>query len=314
MTLDPVDSPPRPPSPPARAEHLRRRSLLRACLALGAAAATARQRSASAAIPSFEVREVEVKGKHASRANLLVPTHLAEGEKVRLVVALHGLGESKDPSLGIRAWLDLYGLRTSYERLRSPPIARDPKRKYWTVERLAEVNESLDRNAFRGVAVLCPFTPNVRQMGDRATPQREYADWLTTELIPAARKVAPVLETADATSIEGCSMGGPIALETVLAHPTRYGALGMVQPALSTARAEPWAKALKKAREQNPKLALQLLSSEADPFADAVRALSKELKKLSVPHVLRVPPGPHDQPWLRETGTIEVLLFHERGR
>ncbi len=291
-----------------------RRLFLRAGLAVGGAAACARVATAFAAAPSFEVRELTVKGKHASRANLLVPKHLASNQKVRLLVALHGLGESGDPALGIRAWLDLYGLRTSYERLRSPPIERTSKRKDWTDERLSEVNEGLGMVPFAGIAVLCPFTPNIRKMQDSVRAQREYGEWITSELVPAARKEAPVLTNPGSTSIDGCSMGGPIALETFLAHPTAYGALGMVQSALSTARAAHWATELAKAREKNETAKIHLLSSAGDPFADATRALSKELKKRDIPHAMRIPPGPHDQPWLRETGTIEMLLFHERGR
>ncbi len=288
--------------------------LLRAGLALGGVSLFARAERALAAPAPFEVRELVVKGKHASRANLLVPAHLAQNAKVRLVVALHGLGESQDPSLGIRAWLDLYGLRTSYERLLVPPLARTSKRKDFTDERLAELNASLKKKAFQGIAVVCPFTPNIRKMADSARAQREYGEWLTNELVPAARNEAPVVATAAATSLEGCSMGGPIALGTYLAHPTAYGALGMTQSALNAARAPHWAEELAKAREKNDKVALHLLSSAGDPFADANRALSTELEKRDVPHTLRIPPGPHDQPWLREAGTIEMLLFHERGR
>lgn len=291
-----------------------RRSLLRAGLGLGAAVATSCPELHARADQSFDVRELKVPGKHASRANLLVPKHLGEGEKVRLLVALHGLGESGDPALGIRAFLDLYGLRTSYERLRAPPIERTSKRKDWTDERLAEVNASLRRRPFTGIAVLCPFTPNIRKLANPTVAQREYGEWITNELVPAARREAPVLTTAVSTSIDGCSMGGPIALETLIAHPAAFGALGVVQPALGAARAAHWARALAGAREKNDKLVIHLLSSEGDPFADATRALAKELKKLEVPHTLRIPPGPHDQPWLRETGTIEMLLFHERGR
>ncbi|MBL9025516.1 MAG: hypothetical protein JNL21_25195 [Myxococcales bacterium] len=291
-----------------------RRSILRAGLALGAAAARVCTSSDARAQQPFEVRELTVKGKHASRASLLIPKHLARDQKVGLLVALHGLGESGDPSLGVRAWLDLYGLRTSYERLLAPPIQRTSKRKDWTDERLREVNKSLDEKPFAGLAVLCPFTPNVRKMADPASAQREYGDWLTNELVPAAREQAPVLATAAATAIDGCSMGGPIAIETLLAHPTSYRALGVVQPAIGVARAAHWAKGLAAAREKNASLAIHLLTSEGDPFEDATRALAKELGARKVPHTLRVPPGPHDQPWLRETGTIEMLLFHERGR
>ena len=52
--------------------------------------------------------------------------------RVPLVIALHGLGESHDEELGVRAWLDLYGLKTSYTRLCRPPILRESKRNDFT--------------------------------------------------------------------------------------------------------------------------------------------------------------------------------------
>ncbi len=296
---------------PVKLSEISRRSLWTAGLSVSAAWLA---RGAHAAAPSFEVRELTVQGKRASRASLLVPTHLDKGKKVGLLVALHGLGESGDPALGVRAWLDLYGLRTSYERLLAPPVVPVGKRRDWTAARLAEVNRSLVRRPFAGLAVLCPFTPNVRKMADSAAAQKDYAEWLVDALIPAARKLAPVETSAAATTIDGCSMGGPIALETVLAHPTTFGAVGVVQPALSAGRAKQWAEGLAKARKENDKLAIHLLTSEQDPFVGATRALAKALDDVKVPHTLRVSPGPHDQPWLRETGTIEMLLFHERGR
>ena len=41
-------------------------------------------------------------------------------------------------------------------------------------------------------------------------------------------------------------------------------------------------------------------------------ALAAELKTRNVPHAYRVIPGPHDQPWLREAGTIEAVHWLDR--
>jgi acetyl esterase/lipase len=57
---------------------------------------------------------------------------------------------------------------------------------------------------------------------------------------------------------------------------------------------------------------LHLLTSEADPFRDQNVSLAQALKKKSIPVDLAILPGPHDQPWLREAGTIEMLLWHDR--
>ena len=57
---------------------------------------------------------------------------------------------------------------------------------------------------------------------------------------------------------------------------------------------------------------IHIESSEGDPYREPNRALSRRLGELGVPHTLLVPPGPHDQPWLREVGTLEMLLWHDR--
>jgi enterochelin esterase-like enzyme len=57
---------------------------------------------------------------------------------------------------------------------------------------------------------------------------------------------------------------------------------------------------------------VHLLTSEADPFRAGNQRIAAELRKKGLACDLRVLPGPHDQPWLREAGTIEMLLWHQR--
>lgn len=301
------------PSEDAPARPVRRRAILSALgaaplLGIGICA------TAQAASQSFEVKRLDVKGKHASRFDLLVPKHLAKNEKVRLLVALHGLGESHDPELGARAWIDRYGLGTSYERLRAPPIAKTARRGDWTDARLAEVNEALAKRPFAGTVVVCPFTPNFnKDVPDRGAALRAYGEWIVGEVLPLARKEAPGASTlASETAIDGCSMGGPFALEIFIAHPEAFGAVGTVQGAFGAPRAPAYAEKLAIAIGEHGPRAIHLLSSEGDKFKDSARALHRELEKRKVPSSVRVLPGPHDQPWLREAGTIEMLLFHER--
>ena len=59
---------------------------------------------------------------------------------------------------------------------------------------------------------------------------------------------------------------------------------------------------------------LHLLTSEADPFLPGNKKLAAALAKKNIACDLRVLPGPHDQPWLREAGTIEMLLWHDRRK
>ncbi|MCU0692581.1 MAG: hypothetical protein MUF54_14365 [Polyangiaceae bacterium] len=40
--------------------------------------------------------------------------------------------------------------------------------------------------------------------------------------------------------------------------------------------------------------------------------LARALQERGLDATLCVPPGPHNQPWLQEVGTLEVLLWHDR--
>ncbi len=263
----------------------------------------------------LDFREIQVTGDKAlgRRFLLCVPKHLKAGDKVPLVVLLHGLGETGDERTGIYAWVQRYGLATAYERLRKTPIARVSKRKDWTDARLAEVNASLTQKAFSGLCLVCPFTPNVHKLPNPTASLDSYASWIVDTVIPRARKDAPVHTDAARTAIDGCSLGGYMALEVFARKPDAFGAFGGVQAAVSEFRAPGYAERIAKALGKTAKPS-HLLTSEADPFLAGNKKLAAELTKKSVPCDLRVLPGPHDQPWLREAGSIELLLWHDRRK
>ncbi|MEZ4299890.1 MAG: hypothetical protein R3B70_33385 [Polyangiaceae bacterium] len=300
---------------------LARRPLLLA--ALGATlSATARalagDPSKSKPLPTstdLDVRDIQVTGDKAlgQRFVLCVPKHLKPGEKVPLLVLLHGLGETGDQRTGAFAWAERYGLLTAYERLRKPPLARTAKRKDWTDTRLKEVNTSLTQQPFSGMAIACPYTPNVHKQPDPKAALDKYTTWLTDVVIPRARKDAPVHTDAARTHIDGCSLGGYVALEVFLRKPAVFGAFGGVQSAVSEFRAPGYADRLATALTAAKK-PVHLLTSESDPFLPGNKKIAAALQKKSIPCELRVLPGPHDQPWLREAGTIEMLLWHDRRK
>lgn len=263
----------------------------------------------------LELVDVQVPGDRAlgRRFLLCLPKHLQPGEKVPLVVLLHGLGETGDERTGVYAWVERYGLLSAYERLRRLPIVRSSKREDWTEARLAEVNADLAQKAFRGLCLVCPFTPNIHKTSSPAASLDTYANWLTEVVIPRARKDAPVLDDPASTTLDGCSLGGYMALEVFARKPDVFGALGAVQAAVGKARALGYAQRLAVAMGNNVK-PVHLLSSQADPFLAGNQMLHSELSKRNVPCNLRVLPGPHDQPWLREAGSIEMLLSHDRRR
>lgn len=264
--------------------------------------------------PDVDVKDLFVDGdpKLATRFALLVPKGLPRGSRVPLVVALHGLGESHDEDLGVRAWLELYGLRHAYERLRHAPILRESQRKDFTDARLDEVNRMIAAKPFRGLAVACPFTPHIDELPNPGEAYAAYAEWITTVVMPRARVEAPILADASATSIVGCSMGGPIALDVFQRHPELFGSVGLVQGAVGEYLAEKHAEMIANAATSTGPKDVLLLSSSADPYRQGHEALAKSLEKRGVPHTLLIPPGAHDQPFLREAGSIELLLYEDR--
>jgi pimeloyl-ACP methyl ester carboxylesterase len=288
--------------------HLSRREVL----ALGAGLAAGAVAKGAAA-GELVLRDFSVDGdaELGRRFTLLTPRGLPKDAKVPLVVMLHGLGEAGDPRAGAYAWVERYGLGSSYDRLKAPPIERTSKRGEWTDARLAEVNEGLAKRPLEGLVFACPVTPNVAKSRDPKGALDRYASWLVDVVIPRARKEAPVLGGAEHTHLEGCSMGGYVGIEVFLRRPDVFGAWGGVQSAFGPQRAAGYADEIAKVVKRTPR-AIFIESSQQDPFRDANKLLAAELTKRGVPHTLRILPGPHDQPWLREAGTIEAILWHDR--
>ncbi|MEJ7729404.1 MAG: alpha/beta hydrolase-fold protein [Polyangiaceae bacterium] len=241
------------------------------------------------------------------RALLFTP----EGARdLPVLIALHGRGESgRGLDVGARGWRDDYGLELVHRRLRQPPLAARDVGELITDERLARINASLAAHAYRGLAVACPYTPD---LPDRTIPGAAgFARFLLDGLLPRVRAEAGAGLDRAATGIDGVSMGGRLALFVGLANPQVFGAVGALQPALRIDEAEIVAMHARAAMTVAP-IALRLVSSDEDPFLPAVRALAARLKADGVPHELVVTPGPHDYIWNRGPGAAEMLVWHDR--
>ncbi len=272
---------------------------------------------ASRAPPDFDVLDLDVGGdrKLATRVALFVPNHLAPDERVPLLVLLHGLGETGDSGTGVYAWVERYGLGTAYARLRRPPVARTSRqRQLLTDARLARTNAALAAQPFRGMAVACPYTPNVGKLPDPEGALDAYAAWITTVVIPRARKEAPVIADAAHTAIDGVSLGGYIGIEVFLRRPDFFGAWGGVQSALNAVRLSSYSDKLASVvgGDKASRARIHLETSEADPFRETNGALAAMLAKKGIPCDFVTLPGAHDQVFLRESGTLEMLLWHDR--
>jgi enterochelin esterase-like enzyme len=177
------------------------------------------------------------------------------------------------------------------------------------------MNDELEKRPYDGKAVLvCPFTPNVWRLPEPRKALDRYADWIATILLPAVRSQTHADDSPDATAIDGCSLGGFIGIEVFLRRPELFSAWGGVQSAIREAASSSYANRIAAAFEKAGPRRLHVETSRGDPFRAANVALSRELEKRKIAHDLVVLPGPHDQPFLREIGTLEMLLWHDRAR
>ena len=275
---------------------------------------------ASRAPPAFQVLDLAVEGdkRLAQRFTLFIPVHLAKDERAPLLVLLHGLGETSSPDMGVFAWVERYGLASAYGRLRQPPVTRTSRDATLLPDAaLATLNASLAAQPFRGMVIACPFTPNLPRAPNPPKAFDAYADWIADVVIPRARKEAPVLPDAAHTSIDGVSLGGYVAIEVFARRPEAFMAWGGVQAAFNAGRIPVYVDKLAAAAAKAPSAlrkqgVIHIETSVSDPLRDINLALSTELKKKGVPHDFVVLPGQHDQVFLREAGTLEMLLWHDR--
>lgn len=232
----------------------------------------------------LDVREIRVQGAQSRRFVLGVPTHLASGERVPLLVLLHGLGETGDERTGAWAWFERYGLGTSYDRIRA-------------------------RGGMRGLVLACPYMPDLPIRDPRSFD--DYARWLVEVVVARARLEAPVLAAPPSTYLCGCSLGGHFSLEVMLRRADAFGAWGGVQTAIDEAAGQRYARELAAALARSGARPLLVETSTGDPFRAGNLALSTALTKVGVANTLIELPGPHDQQWLRTSGTERMLTWFD---
>ena len=279
--------------------------LSRRSFALGAAVATWGSRSrAQVSQQVLSAREIVVAGR---KVTLFVPKDRDPGEKLPFAVLLHGLGETHDPRMGAWAWAERYGLVSSYERLVRAPVVRTLARGDLTEENLRDVNALLLAKPLRKMAFVCPHMPSL-QSGPEA---RGYADFVENALLPAARRAANLSEDPARTALGGCSLGSFVGIEVFLKYPGSWGAFAGVQTAIFETSGDGIAERLEKVAGTGSK-DLFFSTSTLDHYRKSTEALVQGLAKRGVLYTYRISPGPHDQPWLTEVGTLEMLLWMDR--
>lgn len=289
-----------------------RRELFRALAALSGTGGLAW--AGPEALSDLDARELPLPGdpKLARRALVLTPKIIPPGERLPVLVLLHGLGETWDEKVGLRAWSERYGLINADARLRRAPLTLPAPSHYLSNDRVAAINAELLQKPYRGAVLVCPFTPNIHNLPPEPLALDHYAEWIVRTLLPAVREATPARTDAAGTAIDGCSLGGYMALEVFLRNPEVFGAVGGVQPAIGEKNAPLYAQLVRHAIDRVGPRAIHVETSSWDPELKGHEALSHRLTALSVPHDYDIFPGGHDQVFLRERGTLEMLLWHDR--
>jgi len=261
-------------------------------------------------------REIAVPGAGAFGKKCLVlrPARAKDDAPLPLLILFHGLGETGAEALGIRAWIDRYGLSEAYARLVSPPVTRTlPNKRYFSDQRLTEINAELAREPIQDVCIVCPFVPNPFKKDSSAPLLDGYARYVETALLPAVRTSTAVLSDPRHTGIDGVSLGGYVSIEIFLRKPELFGVVGTMQGAFGKQSAEAYARRIAEVCAKAAPRAFHVITSTFDPFREASELFARRLKERALNVTLHVPEGPHDQNFLREAGSIEMLLFQVRA-
>jgi enterochelin esterase-like enzyme len=285
----------------------------RQCLALAVLAATRRASAEAALLSALEV-PVTGAGKFGKKCLLLRPARAPTAQPLPLLVLFHGLGETDSESLGIHAWRDRYGLPEAYARLVAPPVERTlPNKRYLSDARLEQINRELAQAPLPDVNIVCPFTPNPFKQDPSAPLLDQYAQYVERALLPAARAALATLPGAEHTGVDGVSLGGYVALEVFLRKPELFGVVGSMQGAFGKTLAEVYARRVAEAVTQLGPRRIHVTTTTFDPFREASQLFAQRLNERGLNATLTLSEGPHDQTFLREAGSLELLLFQARA-
>lgn len=286
----------------------------RALLTSAASMFFARRSGAADAVRPWQSFELAVPtdARSARRALILVPREALKKAPLPLLVLVHGLGETNDEHAGTRAWLERYGLGSAWEQLASQSLARAQPSLMSEAEHAARVSCAA-RQPFQGLCIVCPYLPPPRVTQASDPKFERYARWLSDALLPAVRdRVPEAARGPDQTGIAGVSLGGLVALRAGIHCAEHYSTVGSVQGAFGAGEAAYLASALA-GRFRGPGRAAYVATSSFDPYRAANAALSQKLFAAGVRSEFCLRTGPHSQTWLREVGSLDLLLWHDRA-
>lgn len=244
---------------------------------------------------------------------VVLPDRRAD-EKLPMLIALHGRGEAmKGPERGARGWVDDYALLRAMQRLGRPPLTSSDFEGIVSVKRLEKLNQALEREPYRGLVVLCPYTPDLLAGEKPFEYARPYAQFLVETLLPRARRELPVIGTPETTGIDGVSLGGRVGFLAGLFAAEHFHTVAGLQAAFESSDAVALGRLGDDAYRRNRGLRFRLLTSDRDYFIEANQSIAAEFERRHLPLRFLMVPGPHDYIFNRGPGSIEMLFFHDRA-
>ena len=282
-------------------------------LALGAVPALFSTRSPAStdSRTHWMVEEYTVPGARAPLGPVVVlrPRH-PRAKRLPMVVSLHGRGETaKPPRAGAFGWPHDYGLLSWLEATHSAPVDVQMLSGLGDAHMLRKANARWAAHGPPDLCFVCPYYTDVEV--HRPDDARPLMAFLAEQVLPWARAALPVIGTPAATSIDGVSLGGYLAIRTACAYPKLFRAMGGLQPAMNRADVPAWRRRMDRAWSQQPNLALRLLTSDADFFQEGIEALHKALVTDGHKHRYQRVHGPHDYLFNRTFGALALIDFHE---
>ena len=247
---------------------------------------------AALALSEHELIDLRLPGQAqlGNRITVYTPKH-TRGGTLPVLVLLHGLGETGNDRDGAYAWAERYGLLTSYERLLHPPVDQGLRHHRFLPKIRAEaIDRELMLYPFRGMILVCPYTPNVFQMNTMRALD-DYAAWLVEIVLPEVHSRTPSKQGLRFTALDGCSLGGFISYQVFLRRPEAFYCCGGVQAAIGKDTAAFYAQQFHDIVQRLGPRRFHLETSTQDPYHDANVQLARQLERRGVEHDLRVLPG-----------------------
>lgn len=223
-----------------------------------------------------------------------------------MVIAFGGAGEcSRSPRDGALAWVSYYKSDEAARALGSNKLTASDFRNLVTQEQLDTFNKKLRKDPYKGVILVCPYSPLLR--GHSGLDSPEYEDYIMKELIPALQQHYRV--DVSRIGVDGVSMGGARSMYYGFKYPETFRRIGSVQAAVAPFM-DVYSRLIETNRDKIRKCSIQVVSSDGDVFLKSVEKFSSMLNSMKIPNSLLILKGPHDYIFNQGPGSLALLAFH----